>query len=130
MVKSLGVSAIDLDSVFTTLVAELDNTEFRCSIRFTHKGTSVLFEGRVFLTSREHWLDMDLEDFCEVFHQIPNDLDQWFHTTWEDFTTFTLSNVRNTVTRPIGGIVPSREYILGTTSPPKNFGKLISITTP
>lgn len=63
-------------------VAELQELGFRCKIYFVSSGTVVKLNNTSFISSREHWLDMDLEDFSKPFGVDPDELEEWFDNVW------------------------------------------------
>lgn len=106
MVKRMPVRQVDPQLALQHPVAELNELGFRCIIAFVAEGTQVTFEDTKFTTSRDHWLDMDIDDFSDVFQLHPDDIELWFEDVWPKLTE-KLELVENSMPQMRGGIIPA-----------------------
>ena len=112
MVRKLVVRKTEPRFSFEHPVAELNELGFRCKITFTPSGTRVVFEDKSHTTSKDHWVDMDVDDFCDVFDEDPDFINEWFETVWLKFV-LKLELLKNTVPNSVGGVVTKSSDIIG-----------------
>lgn len=106
MVNRIAVNRSEASLALQHPVAELLHSGFRCTIAFVPEGTQIKFEDKKYVTSREHWLDMDLDDFCDVFEEHPDDIEYWFDQAWPTLME-KLEMVENNMPKARGGVIPA-----------------------